>query len=594
MVLKNFKVGTKMLMLGIMMVGVMAVVSAMFIKNMSEVSQQSLTELEEVMNSRYDDGIRQQVENAISMLESVYAGYENGEYTLDEAKETGASLLRDLRYGENGYFWADTYDGQNVVLLGNETEGTNRYEATDVQGNYYVKDFISFGRQAGGGFTDYYFTKEGQTEELPKRAYTKAFEPFEWVIGTGNYIDDISAELQLHTDDQASFIQKATTGVTGVAGVLLLILSVFTILIAREIIVSLKKAVGYNELLGSGDFTATLPDSYLTRKDDFGVLSRMMNRMKVNISSLVGRIHMETDSIRIETGNINEKVSAVNEEMETVSATTQELAASMEETAASSQEITAMSHEIDEAARKIAVKSEEGAGRVTEIVKRAEDAMEHTLNDHKAATEMADRIGVELQQALENIKVVEQISVLSDAIMGITAQTNMLALNASIEAARAGEAGKGFAVVADQIRVLAEQSKQAVVNIQSITSKVNEAVTELSSDAKELLDFVSQDVSRSYDTFEETVRAYKDDSRFVDELVTEFSSEAGHLTKTVSGIKEAIEEVSLSSDEGAKGTTDIAQRVSDVVQQTEQITRAVNEANARVNLLVEEVNKFKV
>ncbi len=592
--LRNIKVRTKMLLLGIMMIGVMAVVCVLFVSNMNNISRQSLEELALVMNSSYDSEIKEQVETAISLLESVYADYESGQYTLDEAKELGASLVRDLRYGEEGYFWVDTYEGENVVLLGNDTEGTNRYEATDVQGNYYVKDFISFGRQAEGGYTDYYFVKEGETVELPKRAYTKAFEPFEWVVGTGNYIDDISTAIQDHTDDQDALIDKTIATVFAIAVVLLLIMALFTVLLARDIISALKRAVKYNELLGNGDFSSSLPDTYLKRRDDFGILAKMMDQMRGNVRSLIGSIRHESDSMLEETGNINSKVSAVNEEMEIVSATTQELAASMEETAASAQEITSMSHEIDAAAKNISKKSEEGADRVTEIVKRAEDAMIAAQNDHRAANEVTERIGVQLQQALENVKVVEQISVLSDAIMGITSQTNMLALNASIEAARAGEAGKGFAVVADQIRVLAEQSKQAVVNIQSITSQVNGAVEELASDAKELLKFVSEDVSKSYDDFEDTVQAYKNDTKFVDELVTEFSSEAEHLTDAIGGIIEAIEEVSVSSDEGAKGTTDIAQRVCDVVQETEQMTKAVKNANQIMNRLEEEVQKFKV
>lgn len=592
--LKNIKVRTKMLMLGIMMIGVMAVVCLLFVGKMNDISEQSLEELEMAMNSSYDSEIKGQVETAISLLESVYADYESGQYTLDEAKELGASLVRDLRYGDSGYFWVDTYEGENVVLLGNDTEGTNRYNATDVQGNYYVQDFVSFGRQAEGGYTDYYFVKEGETVELPKRAYTKAFEPFEWVVGTGNYIDDISTAIQDRTEEQDAFIDKTIATVFTIAVVLLLIMAVFTVLLARDIISALKRAVEYNEMLGNGDFSSSLPDTYLKRRDDFGGLAKMMNQMRDNVSSLIGSIRQKSDSMLEETGNINSKVSAVNEEMETVSATTQELAASMEETAASAQEITSMSHEIDAAAKNISKKSGEGADRVMEIVKRAEDAMIHAQDDHRAANEVTERIGAQLQQALENVKVVEQISVLSDAIMGITTQTNMLALNASIEAARAGEAGKGFAVVADQIRVLAEQSKQAVVNIQSITSQVNGAVGELASDAKELLKFVSEDVSKSYDDFEDTVQAYKNDTRFVDELVTEFSSEAEHLTQAIGGIMEAIEEVSVSSDEGAKGTTDIAQRVSDVVQQTEQMAKAVTHANEIMNLLEEEVRKFKV
>lgn len=499
-----------------------------------------------------------------------------------------------MRYGEDGYFWADNYQGENVVLLGNSTEGTNRFEAQDVKGNYYVKDFISHGKNPEGGYTDYYFVKEGESEELPKRAYTKAFEPFEWVVGTGNYIDDIAIQIQEYTDSQRARVFEKMKQVIAFGAVLTLIVTLLVFLIARDIISSLRKAVDYNKMLGEGDFSKELPDAFTRRRDDFGILARTMQQMKKNISLLIGQIRQESDTIKDAAENINEEVSSVNEEMETVSATTEELAASMEEVAAASQEIIAMSQEINSSAKNITSKAEEAALRVTEIFKRAEDAMEYTVNDHKAASSIADRIRSNLGKALENVKVVEEINTLSDSIMSITSQTNMLSLNASIEAARAGEAGKGFAVVADQIRVLADQSKDAVANIQTITGQVKQAVSELSGDAKELLEFVSSDVSKSYNSFEDTVQAYKDDSQYMDGLIAEFSDESEHLTQAIEGIMQSIEEVSRSTDEGARGTTDIAQRITDVVQQTERMTHAAAHTNDRAIVLRDEVSKFVI
>ena len=88
---------------------------------------------------------------------------------------------------------------------------------------------------------------------------------------------------------------------------------------------------------------------------------------------------------------------------------------------------------------------------------------------------------------MEEVKVVNEINVLTDSILNITEQTNLLALNAYIEAARAGEAGKGFAVVADEIRQLAEQSQEAVSNIQNITGQVDTAVGKLAVNADNML-----------------------------------------------------------------------------------------------------------
>jgi methyl-accepting chemotaxis protein len=111
--------------------------------------------------------------------------------TLDQAKETGADLLREMRYGDDGkgYFWADTVAGVNVVLYGDKkTEGKNRFDA-NINDIYYIREIIANGKQADGGYTDYWFPKPGSTEPLKKRGYSLLFKPFGWVVGTGYYPD---------------------------------------------------------------------------------------------------------------------------------------------------------------------------------------------------------------------------------------------------------------------------------------------------------------------------------------------------------------------------------------------------------------------
>lgn len=592
--LRNFKVRTKMIALGIMIVGVLFIVFQGFLKDMKSISESSLEQFDKMVREDYDENIKNQVDNAISMLDAVYADYEAGEYTLEEAKKLGADLLRGLRYGEEGYFWADTYEGDNVVLLGSDTEGTNRLGTKDANGYEMVKDIIKNGRQPEGGFTDYSFPKEGGTESFPKRSYSRAFEPFEWVIGTGNYTDSLDGIIADRSEEQNSSMNSRLSGMLVQSILLLAVLALFTVMIAMEMVKALKTALHYNKLLGEGDFTATLPDRFLIRKDDFGTLFRVMDQMKANVGGVLKGIHTDTEEMAGITEEIKGEVAAVNAEIENVSATTQELAAGMEETAASSQEITAMSQKVEEAARGIAARSEEGAQRVNEILERAEKAQKDTREDHEAARAINRRIKASLSEALQNVKVVEEIDVLSETIMGITTQTNLLALNASIEAARAGEAGKGFAVVADQIRLLAEQSKKAVTNIQTTTEQVRKMVKELSEDSKELLDFVSSDVSKSYNGFEVTAKAYREDSEYVDGIIKDFSNASAELLTSISGILQAVEEVGSASNEGAKGTSDTAQRIVEVVDKTSQMTAAVTRANEIVNQLNEEVRQFKI
>ena len=131
--------------------------------------------------------IKSEVETAVSMLQAIHAKHQKGEMTLEKAKQLGAGLLRELRYGVDGYFWADTTEGVNVVLYGRkDVEGRNRIKDKDAKGVFYVKEFLAKGK-AGGGYVDYWFPKKGQTTAQSKRSYILPFEPFGWVVGTGYY-----------------------------------------------------------------------------------------------------------------------------------------------------------------------------------------------------------------------------------------------------------------------------------------------------------------------------------------------------------------------------------------------------------------------
>ena len=129
--MNNIKVRTKLII--VMVIALIALVLCSIVSNtsLSGLGNNALDIIENDMRSSYDEQIKAQVDNVISLCQSIYNQYEKGEYTLDEAEKLAADQIRDLRYGNNGYFWVDTYDGTNVVLLGNETEGTNRMVAVD-------------------------------------------------------------------------------------------------------------------------------------------------------------------------------------------------------------------------------------------------------------------------------------------------------------------------------------------------------------------------------------------------------------------------------------------------------------------------------
>ena len=266
----------------------------------------------------------------------------------------------------------------------------------------------------------------------------------------------------------------------------------------------------------------------------------------------------------------------------------------MQETAAAAQQIATMSHEIETVSKSIAVRSQEGAEKAVSIHERAAKAKDETEQNQQKAKTIQSEISVRLKQALEDAKVVDQIELLAESIMEITAQTNLLALNASIEAARAGEAGKGFAVVADEIRNLAEQSKTTVENIQQVTQEVTGAVSQLSEDSGKLLEYVSEDVTENFDSFLTVASAYNEDAAYVDELVTDFSAISEELLASIDGVLESIESVSRSANEGATGTSDIAVKAANVAEKSSQVLDVIKNAGSTAEVLKEKVSKFIV
>ena len=592
--MNNVKVQTKLIIVMLATIVALVLCAVISSESMKQLQSKALETLEADERASYDEQIKQQVDNVISLCQTIYDQYQAGVYTEEEAKKLAADEIRQLRYGDAGYFWVDQYDGTNVVLLGNDTEGTNRMETKDANGYQMVKEIIRVGQEADGGYTDYVFPKEGETEPSPKRSYSKAFEPFGWVIGTGNYTDYIDDQVASIEKDFSSYVTGRmtlfiiSTLIEGIIVVLLLIMIIISI------IRPLKKCISSIGVMEQGDFSQAMGTALLKRRDDFGKLAASLESMRNEMSGLIGEVKSQATEITRMVQEIDDNIQALDEEIENVSATTEELAAGMEETAASSEEINAMSHEIESAAKSIATRSQDGATEADDIRDRAVGIKKTTTENDERTKAIHAEINEGLTKALEDIKVVDQIGVLAESIMEITGQTNLLALNASIEAARAGEAGKGFAVVADEIRVLAEQSKAAVVHIQDVTKNVVESVTHLADGAKKLLEFVGTDVVDSFAGFSDMADSYSNDAGSIDALVTDFSASSEQLLASINGVMDAIGEVSKAATEGATGTNDIAEKTGVVVEKAAEIKEKAEAAHHAADKLQQNVEHFIV
>lgn len=592
--MKNLKVKTKLSIIMILVSLLIITGGTMSVINMNAVKDRALNVMEESIRSSYDQNIKEQIDVAISLLEDINQLYEAGHLSLEDAKAMAAEEIRNMRYGEAGYFWVDQSDGTNVVLLGSDTEGTNRMNTTDGNGFKMVQEIIRVAVEEGSGYTDYVFPKEGETENSPKRSYSAYFEPFDWVVGTGNYTDYIDETISQYNTVFSDYANQKAYSLVACCIIFLLFVLVLVRMIASDITKTLKKVMNDITIIADGNFTHQAEQKYLTRKDDFGQLSNTIDHMRATLQSLIGKVKSESEDIDTGVGSINESISVLNGEIEEVSATTQELAASMEETAATATEINTISQEIEDAAKSMAVRAQDGAEQAEQIHKRAGDAKTQAVDNRRQTGEMLTQIRDGLKAALEEAKVVDQIGVLAESIMNITGQTNLLALNASIEAARAGDAGKGFAVVADEIRLLAEQSKDAVANIQTVTDRVNAAVGNLTNDSNRLLNFVDTDVVHSYDLFEQMADAYNQDATEVNDLVSDFSAISEELLASISGVIEAIGGITAAANEGAEGTTNIAMKTVNIVNGSSEVLANARNAGNSATELGKNVQQFTV
>lgn len=492
--MKHLKIRTKMALLLLVILLAIGVIGVRSIKEMQDQGTQSLETLDTQIRENYDTNIKQQVQNACSMLQGVYNQYVSGVYTFDEAKKMGADLLRGLSYGEEGYFWADTYEGINVVLRGTETEGTNRIDVTDSTGFAMVQASIKAGQEEDGGFIDFYFPKPGETEASPKRGYCLAFKPFGWNIGTGNYTDHIDTYIAQQKAVMQENINKSITAILIVAVVSFLLAIGLGGWITLSVIRPVKKLNEVTQQLVEGNLDAELD---VTSRDEIGQLAGSMNKLTQRLKTYIDYIN-EITFVLGELGNGNLRFefhyafegefarvkNALEHTAEMLRGTLNDISTAADQVASGSDQVSTGAQTLSQGATEQASSIEELAATISDMVSQidanAKNAVEAGDITQQAETRVMESNTYmdQMVAAMDNISIrSNEIGKIIKTINDIAFQTNILALNAAVEAARAGSAGKGFAVVADEVRNLAQKSADAAKNTTSLIEETMQAVS---------------------------------------------------------------------------------------------------------------------
>lgn len=393
-------------------------------------------------------------------------------------------------------------------------------------------------------------------------------------------IDDIltmqNTSMQIEAEKGRSTTAAASSQMIIILVVSIVLGILLTYIIRKSIVKQVKEVMNGSTKLAEGNFNLQME---VAAKDEIGNTVIALNDAVDKLNTSMLSIKEESENILQSSEVTNNLFTEVSSQIEQISAATEQISAGMEESSAAVQEVSSMTSNVRDEITTTAEKAQLGLDIALNIQQKATAINKESISSRENAEKIYNETKTNLEKALAEVAVVNEISEVANSIDAIASQTNLLALNAAIESARAGEAGKGFAVVADEVRRLAEQSSLAVSEIQTKITAVLNSVGKLAGSSQDVLMFIEKDVLKDYEKLITISDEYKKDGDTFKELIGSFAEVSKNISSTVDQITKSMDDVSISVTEVAKSSTNIASSIVEVSGKNDSIL-ASSDSNA--------------
>lgn len=427
----------------------------------------------------------------------------------------------------------------------------------------------------------------------------KELDSFDTVFGDN--LDIASEMLENFIADardaqQKQYSRTITFGIVGAVIILVVIIFNFILLhrtVVRPITISSRQLRRMIEDIEQS--RGNLKERITSKtKNELSILFGSMNDFLQTMQNIIQRASESTGVLTQSNAQIIENVRNVNGDITDSSANLEELSASMEVVTETSDTIQNTIQKVKEQVAEIRDVAEANSYKAEEASKTAFQMKLHIADMKEGTTEKINTITELLNRSVKDSEKVMQINDLTDKILSIADETNLLSLNASIEAARAGEAGRGFSVVADEISSLAATSQVTAGDIQKINQEVIVAVRTLSNHALEVIHYINETVLSDYDQFVSVMEEYVENTESFHSVLHHFAESSESLNGSMTEMVKSVDYITNAMSESSNAIDSSARTSQNLVNEINEVQTSVDAYKEVSDMLKQEISRFTV